>query len=90
MATNQDTARHGGERLMIVGGIVTAVGMVLTLIAMIPLFNSHDQMPSYFWALAMVTGIGLAVLVYGFWRAARARGKRIRAAAADFDSQRTN
>ena len=72
---------------MIVGAIVTVVGMVLTGVAIVPLADSKLSLPSVFWGLAMVTGIGLALLIYGFWRSARGRSKRIRTAAAAFDTQ---
>jgi len=85
MSEQEPTGSHPGERLMIVGGIVTVVGMVLTFIAMIPLANSKWNMPSVFWSLAMLTGIGLFLLIWGLWRAARSRSKTIRAAAAEFD-----
>jgi len=88
MSQETPVTRHAGERLMVVGGVITGLGMVLTLIAMLPLLHSATQLPSYFWGLAMVTGIGLAVLLVGFWRAARGRSKRIRAAAAEFDRSR--
>jgi hypothetical protein len=80
-------ARQPGERLMIGGAIVTVVGMVLTLVAIVPLADSKLNLPSVFWGLAMVTGIGLALLMYGFWRSARGRSKAIRTAAAAFDSE---
>jgi cytosine/uracil/thiamine/allantoin permease len=72
---------------MIAGGIVTALGMLLTFIAIVPLADSKVNLPSVFWGLAMITGIGLAVLIYGVWRAARGRSQRIRKAAAAMDDQ---
>jgi protein-S-isoprenylcysteine O-methyltransferase Ste14 len=85
MSEQEPSGGHPGERLMIVGGIVTVVGMILTFVAMVPLANSKWNMPSVFWSLAMVTGIGLFLLLWGLWRAARSRSKTIRAAAAEFD-----
>jgi protein-S-isoprenylcysteine O-methyltransferase Ste14 len=87
MGDHPAATRQPGERLMIAGAIVTVIGMVLTFVAIVPLANSKWNLPSIFWALAMVTGIGLGLLMYGFWRAARGRSKRIRRAAAEFDQQ---
>ena len=73
-----------GERLMIVGAALTVLGMVLTFVAMVPLADSTVHLPSVFWGLAMVTGIGLAVLIFGIWRAARGRSERTRTALEEF------
>ncbi len=72
---------------MIVGAVVTVVGMILTFVAMVPLANSRWSLPSIFWSLSMLTGIGLFLLLWGLWRSARSRSKTIRAAAAEFDQQ---
>ncbi len=85
MPTREPSAQHPGERLMIVGALVTALGMVLTFVAIFPLADSTLKLPSIFWALAMVTGIGLAILITGIWRAARGRSKRIKATTAGFN-----
>lgn len=63
--------------LVRLGGIVTAVGLVLTVIAMIPLLVPSVQMPSAWWFLSMVTGVGLGLMCLGFWRAARERSQSV-------------
>lgn len=72
--------RLPGDRMMRVGAWTTAIGMVLTLVAILPLVVPSLTLPPLFWWLAMVTGVGLTLLLAGLWRAARARGRRITAA----------
>ena len=63
------------------GLIITALGMVLTLIAMLPL--AFDvELPSAFWWLAMLTGVGLAMVIVGLVRNARRRSRSQTAARA--------
>jgi hypothetical protein len=64
---------------MRIGAWTTVVGMLLTLIAMLPLF-SDTKMSSAWWFLSMVTGVGLAIFCLGFWRAARLRSHAVVAA----------
>lgn len=71
------------DRLMVWGAAVTVLGMLLTLIAMLPLLIPSLRMPSIWWALAMVTGVGLGMFCLGFWRAARRRSMAVSAAVAD-------
>ena len=71
--------RLPGDRMMRIGAWTTAVGMVLTLVALLPLVLPSLQLPPLFWWLAMITGVGLTLLIVGLWRAARARGRRITA-----------
>ena len=69
--------RVPGERLMRIGAWTTAVGMALALVALLPLVVPSISLPSAFWWLAMITGVGLTLLLVGLWRAARARGRRV-------------
>ena len=63
-----------GDRLLRAGLIITAAGMALTLIAMLPL--AFDvELPSAFWWLAMLTGVGLAMVIVGLARNARRRSR---------------
>lgn len=70
-----------GERLIRVGAVVTLLGMALTAIAVLPLFTG-SPMPSAMWALAMITGVGFALVLAGLWRNARARSVAQRGAGA--------
>jgi hypothetical protein len=59
------------------GVAVTVVGLVLTVVAMVPLVASSVSLPPWFWFCSMLTGVGLAMVLIGLLRAARARGRRI-------------
>jgi multisubunit Na+/H+ antiporter MnhB subunit len=63
-----------GDRLIRAGLVVTAVGMVLTLIAMIPLVTDVE-LPSAFWWLSMLVGVGLAMVLVGLARNSRRRSR---------------
>ena len=65
-----DTAR--GDRLMRAGAVILAIGMVFTLIAILPLFTDLD-LPSILWGLSMFTGVGLAMILIGLRRSSKTR-----------------
>jgi hypothetical protein len=62
-----------GDRLLRAGAIVTVIGLVCTLIAMLPLVVPGMTLPSAWWFLSMITGVGLAMVIIGLAVAARAR-----------------
>ena len=55
-----------------IGAILTVIGIVFTLIAMLPLVTDLE-LPSAWWFLSMITGIGLAVVIVGLILSARSR-----------------
>lgn len=61
-----------GNRLMMAGAIVLASGMVLTLIAILPLFIDL-QLPWYWWALSMLSGVGLLMILIGLRKSSKTR-----------------
>ena len=61
------------DRVLRIGGWLTALGLVFTLIACLPLVFPSLQLPSAMWFLAMLTGVGLAVVIVGLALGARAR-----------------
>ncbi len=74
-----------GDRLIRSGIVVTAVGMALTMVAILPLVTDLE-LPSAFWWLAMITGLGLAMVVAGLARNGRRRSRtQVAATAADVD-----
>lgn len=64
------------DRILKVGGVLLALGMVLSLIAMSPLvFGGH--LASVWWFLAMLTGTGLICIIVGIKAASRARTRAV-------------
>lgn len=61
------TANPGrGDRILRAGMWITGAGMLLAVIAIIPLFFPSVTMPSWLWLCAMVFAVGLGVIAYGF------------------------
>ena len=58
-----------------IGAILTVIGIILTLIAMLPLVTDIE-LPSAWWFLSMITGIGLAVIIVGLILSARSRSSQ--------------
>ena len=68
------TSRHpAGDRLLRSGAVVTVIGLICTLIAMLPLIIPDLTLPSAWWFLSMITGVGLAMVILGLAVAARSR-----------------
>ena len=65
-------AKLKGNRLMLAGSVILASGMLLTLIAILPLFIDL-QLPWYWWALSMLTGLGLLLILIGLRRSSKTR-----------------
>ena len=65
-------AKLKGNRLMLTGSVILASGMLLTLIAILPLFIDL-QLPWYWWALSMLTGLGLLLILIGLKRSSKTR-----------------
>ncbi len=53
-----------GDRLMRIGAVLLIVGMLFTLVAILPLFTDLE-LPSIWWGLSMIAGIGLALILIG-------------------------
>jgi hypothetical protein len=66
------------DRILRIGVVVIALGLVFTLIAIIPLFAPDVVLPGALWFLAMLTGVGIAVAVLGLALQSRARRQRRR------------
>lgn len=63
-----------GERLIRIGVGITLLGMVCTMVALLPLFTGAT-LPPYMWALAMTTGVGFALVIAGLLVNGRARAR---------------
>ena len=64
------------DRVLRVGGVITVVGLVFTVIAMLPLLVPSLELPGAMWFLAMLTGVGLIVVFVGLAMGARGRRPR--------------
>jgi hypothetical protein len=61
-----------GDHLMRYGAIVLVLGMICTAIAILPLFTNLN-LPSIWWGLSMLTGLGLGMILVGLRRSAKSR-----------------
>jgi VIT1/CCC1 family predicted Fe2+/Mn2+ transporter len=68
--------RSTGDRLLRIGAVVTVIGLVCTVIAMLPLVVPDLELPSVWWFLSMITGVGLALVILGLAISARSRHRR--------------
>jgi uncharacterized membrane protein len=73
-----------GDRLIRAGVVVTIVGMLLTLVAMIPLVTDVE-LPSAFWWLSMLVGVGMGMVLVGLARNGRRRSRSQTSARAALD-----
>jgi hypothetical protein len=73
-----------GDRLIRAGVVVTVIGMLLTLVAMIPLVTDIE-LPSALWWLSMLVGVGMAMVLIGLARKGRRRSRAQTAARATLD-----
>jgi hypothetical protein len=71
---NPDTSP--ADRVLRIGGAITAIGIVCTLVAMLPLVIPSLELPGAMWFLAMLTGVGLVVVFVGLVMGARGRRAR--------------
>jgi len=69
--------RVTGDRVLRVGLLVTALGLIAAVIAMLPLVIPGLELSGIWWFLAMVTGVGLAIIIAGLVISARERSARI-------------
>jgi len=65
-----------GDRVLRAGVVVTVIGLIFTLIALIPLVIPSVELPGVWWFLAMITGVGLAIVILGLVMSARERRPR--------------
>lgn len=61
------------DRVLRIGGVITAAGLVFTLVALLPLVVPTLDLPPVMWFLAMLTGVGLIVVFVGLAMGARQR-----------------
>jgi hypothetical protein len=63
------------QRVIKAGAILTIIGIVATLIAILPLV-SDIELSGAWWFLSMITGVGLATVLAGLTMSARSRSTR--------------
>ena len=75
--TGQDeqgrSRRAPGDRIMRAGAVITVIGLICTLIAILPLVIPSLTLPSAWWFLSMLTGVGLAIVLVGLLVSALSR-----------------
>lgn len=64
------------DRVLRIGAVITVVGLVFAVIAMLPLLIPSLELPGAMWFLAMLTGVGLVVVFTGLAMGARGRRPR--------------
>jgi VIT1/CCC1 family predicted Fe2+/Mn2+ transporter len=65
-------AVNRADRVIRLGALLTILGIIFSLIAILPLVTDL-QLPSIWWFLSMLTGVGLAVILLGLIISARSR-----------------
>lgn len=63
-----------GDRLVRAGLVVAGLGIGLALVSLLPLV-SDVELPSAFWGLSMLTGVGFAMVLLGLARKGRRRAR---------------
>jgi hypothetical protein len=64
---------HRADTVMRAGAVITALGLVFTLVAILPLFFPSLALPGVLWFLSMLTGVGIVVICVGLVMSARSR-----------------
>ncbi len=67
-------AAEPGDRLIRVGVVACVAGMVLTLLSLLPMVFDVE-VPSAFWALSMLVGVGFGLILLGLARKGRRRSR---------------
>lgn len=65
--------RQPGDRLVRVGGVVFAVGVLAILVTVVPLLLGTARLPVAFYYLSMLAPLGMGIALAGLVVAARAR-----------------
>ena len=62
-----------GDRLMRIGVVLTVIGMLCGIYAMLPLILHSLKPNSTLWPFSMLTGVGLFLVLLGLRRSSRVR-----------------
>lgn len=63
-----------GDRLIRLGIVTCVAGMLLALVSLLPLVTDLE-LPSAFWALSMLVGVGFGLVLLGLARKGRSRSR---------------
>jgi hypothetical protein len=66
---------RAGDRLVGVGAVVFVVGLLATLVTLVPFFLNTEPMPTSVYLIAMLTPVGLGLALAGILRSARAESR---------------
>lgn len=71
-----ESTQQAGDRLIRVGGVIAAIGVVASLFALLPLVADGVEAASWLWFVAIFgVGVGVGMALWGMVRAARERSK---------------
>lgn len=62
---------HRGDRLVAVGAVVFTVGLLATLVTMVPFFVGSEPFPTPVYLVSLLAPVGFALALAGLLRAAR-------------------
>ena len=60
-----------GDRLVALGAVVFTVGLLATLVTMVPFFIGSDPLPTAVYLIALLAPVGFALALAGLLRTAR-------------------
>jgi hypothetical protein len=73
-------SRPQGDALLRVGAVLIGLGVVASLVTVVPFLVGQEPLPLLAYLLALLAPLGLGVVLVALWR--RARSRRVRLAAA--------
>jgi hypothetical protein len=62
-----------GDRLVAAGAVIFGVGLLATLVTIVPLFLGSDRLPTVFYLAALFAPLGVAVALVGVALLARSQ-----------------
>ena len=78
MASGDGTSGNLADRLAMVGAALVAVGLLATIITLLPLALGAEPLPAGFYAACFLAPLGLGVILVSLWLKARLRRARLR------------